>query len=60
MDLAATIQGFTVENDVAKKAVALAVFHALRTVMEIFPPDWPLAEMTLPLKFCVQRGSAHC
>ena len=24
-------------------------------IMEIFPPSWPLAKMTLALKFCVQR-----
>ena len=28
---------------------------ATLNLMEIFPPHWPLAQMTLPLKFCVQR-----
>ena len=29
--------------------------NATLNLMEIFPPHWPFAKMTLPLKFCVQR-----
>ena len=29
--------------------------EASLNVMDIFPPHWPLAKMTLPLKFGVQR-----